>query len=45
VAVAVVLKNLPALAAKRIGIIVSGGNVDLERLPFAATAGGKAAGS
>jgi threonine dehydratase len=45
VAVAVVLKNLPALAGKRIGIIVSGGNVDLERLPFTAAAGGKAAGS
>jgi threonine dehydratase len=45
VAVAVVLKNLPALAAKRIGIIVSGGNVDLERLPFSAAVGGKAAGS
>lgn len=45
VAFAVTLKHLPALAGKRIGIIVSGGNVDLERLPFAAAAEGKAAGS
>jgi len=44
VAFAVVLKNLPALAGKHIGIIVSGGNVDLERLPFA-SAESKAAGS
>lgn len=44
VVAAVVLKGLPALAGKRIGLILSGGNVDLERLPFAA-AGSKAAAS
>ncbi|MGH9815769.1 MAG: pyridoxal-phosphate dependent enzyme [Candidatus Acidiferrales bacterium] len=36
VAVAVAMKGLPAVAGKRVGIIISGGNVDLEQLPFAA---------
>ncbi len=36
VTLAAVLNGRPVLAGKRIGIILSGGNVDLERLPFAA---------
>lgn len=39
VAVAVAMQGLPALAGRRVGIIVSGGNVDLEQLPFAAQRG------
>ena len=34
VAVAVMLKAPPALAGMRVGVILSGGNVDLARLPF-----------
>ncbi len=42
---AAALNARAALAGKRVGVIFSGGNVDLERLPFAATAGSQAAGS
>lgn len=34
VAIAALLKNIPEFKNKNIGIIVSGGNVDLTRLPF-----------
>jgi threonine dehydratase len=34
VAVAAVLKNAPRFAGQRVGIIVTGGNVDLDRLPW-----------
>jgi threonine dehydratase len=34
VALAVVIKNKAVLAGKNVGIIISGGNVDLARLPF-----------
>ena len=34
VALAVILENRGKFAAKRIGLILSGGNVDLEKLPF-----------
>lgn len=34
VTVAAVLKNRPAFAGARIGVILSGGNVDLDRLPW-----------
>ncbi len=43
VAVAVAMKGQPALAGKRVGIIISGGNVDLEQLPFAAASEAHAA--
>ena len=34
VPLATVLKNRPAFAGKRVGIIVTGGNVDLDKLPW-----------
>jgi threonine dehydratase len=34
VAFAALLKNLEEFKTKKIGIIVSGGNTDLSRLPF-----------
>jgi threonine dehydratase len=43
VALAAILKGKASLAGKRVGILLSGGNVDLEHLPFAAV--GKAATS
>jgi len=44
VAFAAVLKS-PAAAGKHVGILLSGGNVDLEQLPFAAATGSRAASS
>ena len=34
VPLATVLKNRDAFAGKRVGIIITGGNVDLDRLPW-----------
>src|SRR5690606_13283451 len=34
VALAAILANAPRFAGKRVGVIVSGGNVDLDRLPW-----------
>ena len=34
VPLAIVLKNPEAFAKKRVGIIVTGGNVDLDKLPW-----------
>jgi threonine dehydratase len=36
VAVAAVLKNAPRFAGQKVGVIVTGGNVDLDRLPWMA---------
>ncbi len=36
VAVAAVLKNAQRFAGQTVGIIITGGNVDLDRLPWAA---------
>jgi threonine dehydratase len=34
VPLAVILKNKEAFAGKRVGVIVTGGNVDLDKLPW-----------
>jgi len=43
VALAAVLANRERFAGRRVGIIVTGGNVDLDHLPWAGAAGGSAA--
>ena len=40
VAVAAAMSRPPAVAGKRVGVILSGGNVDLDRLPWARPASG-----
>jgi threonine dehydratase len=36
---AALLEHAPALQGKRVGLILTGGNLDLERLPWAAAPG------
>ena len=39
VPLAALLEGKPAVAGKRVGIVVSGGNVDLDALPWTAAGG------
>jgi threonine dehydratase len=41
VALAACARLHPGLAGKRVGLILSGGNVDLDRLPWRAPSGAK----
>jgi threonine dehydratase len=45
VPIAALLDNPQALAGKRVGVIVSGGNLDLDRLPWYRTRGDGDGGS
>ncbi|CAM4319084.1 Threonine/serine dehydratase [Palleronia rufa] len=37
VPLAVILKNPDAFAGKRVGVVITGGNVDLDKLPWMQT--------